>query len=222
MDLAPAEIDDALDVGDPRAPDRIVRLRDLRSFGSLPTQKSWTVDEYMSLGEYGIVDGHTELIDGEILIMPPIGLPHVVCCRNFTVVLQQEWQPPKLLLSQDTFRFAEGWLPEPDLLLLEELGPDKNIASGNPSLVIEIMNSSTRRDLTVKRLRYAQNRVPEYWVADLPRRVLHVFRDPIVDVTEPEFAWRNESILKPEDIATPLCLPDLKIKVGDVIPEGGE
>ncbi len=189
--------------------------------GANPHIKRWTFDEYLKLGP-DFIDGHSELIDGEILIMPPMGLPHVTSRIALTEAVGPHWKQPRVMFIQETIRLNDEWAPEPDISLFEQMPTSHEKSYGAPRLVIEVMLSSTRRDLTVKKLRYAQNGVPEYWVADLPRRVLHVFRDPILDAAEPELAWRDESILKPDDIATPLCLPELKIKVGDVIPQSQE
>jgi hypothetical protein len=43
-----------------------------------PTPRRFTVDEYYRLGETGILtpDERVELIEGEIIQMPPIGSPH--------------------------------------------------------------------------------------------------------------------------------------------------
>ncbi len=43
-----------------------------------PTRRPFTVDEYCAMAEAGILseDERVELIDGEIIIMPPIGEPH--------------------------------------------------------------------------------------------------------------------------------------------------
>ena len=41
------------------------------------TTKTWTVAEYHRLVDEGILDGQpVELLDGEIVIMPPEGEPH--------------------------------------------------------------------------------------------------------------------------------------------------
>ncbi len=42
-----------------------------------PTRKQFTVEEYYKLGELGMLgDGKTELIDGDIIYMAPIGTRH--------------------------------------------------------------------------------------------------------------------------------------------------
>lgn len=44
-------------------------------------------------------------------------------------------------------------------------------------LLIEIANSTPERDTKVKRLLYAQAGIPEYWVFEVGKQVLKVYRD---------------------------------------------
>lgn len=90
-----------------------------------------------------------------------------------------------------------------------------------PRLVIEIMQSSADRDLREKRLRYAQAGVPEYWVVDLTRRLIHVFRDPERQAANADVAWRDVVVAKPGDALSPLCIPSLDLDVTDVLPTSG-
>jgi Uma2 family endonuclease len=45
-------------------------------------------------------------------------------------------------------------------------------------LAIEASNTTLRADMTVKQLMYARSGIPEYWVVNIPNRLLHVFREP--------------------------------------------
>ena len=69
--------------------------------------------------------------------------------------------------------------PEPDIVVgdnpdVESYGTE----SFRPLLVIEVADSSLRYDLSLKSELYARAGIPEYWVVDLPNRVLVVFRNP--------------------------------------------
>lgn len=183
-----------------------------------PRLKRFTFDEFLRLGELDMLTSRAELWDGEILEMPPIGLPHTVCHFDLHTLLGDHWRRPRMILSQSTFRFASGWAPEPDLALLDRVPKRDDADYGVPRLVIEIMQSSDARDLVEKKLRYAQHEVPEYWVADLPRRVMHVFRQPVPDAEHPEAAWQDVAIVKPGGSVSPLCLPELTIVVDEVLP----
>ena len=45
---------------------------------STPTRRRFTVEEYCAMAEAGVLGEHEriELVDGEIVVMPPIGPPH--------------------------------------------------------------------------------------------------------------------------------------------------
>ena len=49
-----------------------------------PMRRQFTVAEYYRMGEAGILteDDRVELIDGEIIQMPPIGDPHAWCVNR--------------------------------------------------------------------------------------------------------------------------------------------
>ncbi len=46
-------------------------------------------------------------------------------------------------------------------------------------LVVEIAETTLTRDMGTKRARYAAAGIPEYWVVDGARSVVHVHREPI-------------------------------------------
>lgn len=72
-------------------------------------------------------------------------------------------------------------LPEPDLLIAKgELGRDYFRLS-HIAIVIEISDTTAARDLGHKRMMYAAQGVPEYWVVQLERRLVHQFWQPTED-----------------------------------------
>jgi Uma2 family endonuclease len=59
---------------------------------------------------------------------------------------------------------------------------------------------------------YARSGIPEYWVVDIPNRLLHVFREPT------ETGYASEMILTPEEEVRPLAAPESAIRVADLLP----
>jgi Uma2 family endonuclease len=108
--------------------------------------------------------------------------------------------------------------PEPDLAVLFETKPDYQVR--HPSgeellLLVEVAESSSRFDLSVKGELYARARVPEYWVLDLGRRVLTVHRRPE--------QGRYQVVLRVsegENVA-PEGRGDLAIPLATLMPAGG-
>ena len=91
---------------------------------------------------------------------------------------------------------------------VESYGTD----SFHPLLVIEVADSSPRYDLSLKSELYARAGIPEYWVVDLPNRVLVVFRDPR------EGAYETRTTHQPGSRIAPVSWPDFEIDVDSLFP----
>jgi Uma2 family endonuclease len=71
--------------------------------------------------------------------------------------------------------------PEPDIAIVQRLGREyleHHPYPENIFWVIEYSDSSLDKDLQTKSNVYAEVKIPEYWVVNLKRRQLVVFRDP--------------------------------------------
>ncbi len=71
--------------------------------------------------------------------------------------------------------------PESDIAIVQRLGREyleHHPYPDNIFWLIEYSESSLEKDLEIKRKIYAQVGIPEYWVVNLKRRQLIVFRDP--------------------------------------------
>lgn len=79
-------------------------------------------------------------------------------------------------------------------------------------LVAEASDSTLRSDLTRKVRQYGSVGIPEYWVVDIPNRLLHVFRSPT------ETGYAEETILTMGDTVCPLAAPDSAVRVIDLLP----
>jgi len=78
--------------------------------------------------------------------------------------------------------------------------------------VVEAADSTLRLDLTAKARQYGSAGIPDYWVVDIPNRLLHVFRGPTPD------GYATETILTPDDEVRPLAAPDAAVRVADLLP----
>ena len=187
----------------------------------LPVKKRFTVREFEYLDDLGMLPQRVELVDGEIVEMPPVNNPHRICRGRFNLALTPAWQPPKFISSQDTHRFADGWCPQPDFALLDEEPVAGALVDPPVRLAIEISDTTLEYDLREKRPRYARAGVPELVIADLNARRLCVFRGPVADAADAEGAWREELVLGPGDRYSPLCISDLNLDPGDVLAGAG-
>jgi Uma2 family endonuclease len=143
-----------------------------------------TVDEYHRMAEVGLLspDDRVELIEGEIIEMPPIGGRHAATVDLLARALIQSVGEAAHVRIQGPIHLGASSEPQPDVSLLKRRAD--SYKSGHPTatdvlLVIEVSESTVRYDLDVKARVYAQHGVEEYWIFDLIENRLHRFRRPI-------------------------------------------
>ena len=157
--------------------------------GLLEDQRLFTADEFEAMAGAGLfADEHVELIQGRITMLLAQG-PHHLGRVNwltmlFTRLLAKAYGPDQDRVAvqvQGTTRISEHDVPEADLALLDA----QRAFSGSPPdperdvyLVVEVADTSLRKDVGEKSRVYAAAGVPLLWVLDVRHRRLHVFRRP--------------------------------------------
>ncbi len=131
-----------------------------------------------------------ELIDGEIITMPPLGAPHSGFTDQSTDALKERVKKDYFVRCQLPIRISRHSEPQPDIAIVLARKDRYTLSHPTPDdvlLIVEISDSSLQTDLNVKRVLYAKAEIPEYWVIDVMERQLHVFRKPWeADYTEHE------------------------------------
>lgn len=144
-----------------------VRVRPLRRF------------EYDLLVEQGAFapDERVQLLEGELVEMSPQGARHA----GLVEALNERLMPALLgryrVRVQLPLGAGEHSEPEPDLAIVPADEP-RDRHPERALLVIEVSDESVRLDLGRKARIYAAAGVPEYWVVDVGRDVVHVHTDP--------------------------------------------
>lgn len=75
--------------------------------------------------------------------------------------------------------------------------------------LIEIADTTIKRDLGLKAELYAVAEVKDYWVLNLATQQLHVFREPQSD------GYQRQTILQNQQTVSPLSFPDCAIRVAE-------
>jgi Uma2 family endonuclease len=167
--------------------------------------------DYLEMIEKGVLgpDDHVELIGGMIVQMAPAGIPH----NGFLIGILELFQPLLARFSiavQGTLAVSEGHVFDPDLMLLRKR-PDrykkKLPSAADVLLVIEAAESSLPRDQKVKLPVFAAAGIPEYWIADLERKVLFIHCEP--EGSTYKVVERRQG----DDIVSPLAAPELSFVV---------
>jgi Uma2 family endonuclease len=179
--------------------------------------RKFTVDEYFRMVEAGVLqeDEKVELIEGEILLMPPMGSDHIWGVSQYAHTFISRAASRFTVQIQSTLRLGENFAPEPDLAVLKFREDRYYLSPPNPSdvlLIIEVADSSLAYDRDVKAHIYGRAPVPETWVLNLPGDCLERFTEP-----GPE-GYAQHTVLRRGDKVRPVSLPDMELAVEDLLP----
>ena len=180
-------------------------------------KRKFTVAEYYRMAEVGILH-HTErveLLDGEIIVMAPIGIPHAAGVRRMERVLHQALGDAAAISVQNPVRLDDHSEPEPDIALLRFREDDYATAHPGPAdtlVAVEVSDSTLAFDREVKSKRYAAAGIPEMWVMNLPGDCLDRLDQP-----GPAGYARHTVFARGENVS-PGALPDLAFAVADLLP----
>ena len=178
-------------------------------------RKLWTRAEYRQLGADGYLqEGRYELVLGEIVQKMGQGRWHIIIGMRIIKILEDVFGFDRLQ-AQSTLPLGENGEPEPDLAVLNqsiEQFTDEEPTEKDTVLVVEVSNTTLAYDLSRKVRQYGNVGIPEYWVIDIPNRLLHVFREPT------ETGYASEAILTTDDEVRPLAAPDKPVRVADLLP----
>lgn len=175
-----------------------------------------TVDEYYEMARIGLLDpdARVELIDGEIVAMAPIGNPHGYVVDELNARLGVVAHGRALVRVQGALRLSNRTELQPDLSLLKLPSAqyrEKQASASDALLVIEVSDTTLRRDLHVKVPLYARHGVPEVWIIDLQKNCVHFHRSLV------DGQYRQVSITSEPDIAYIPGLGDAAIDLARLI-----
>jgi Uma2 family endonuclease len=153
----------------------------------------------MSFEDYLYYDDQTdnryELIDGELALMPPPILLHILIADFLADLFKQEAKRLQLdwyCLKEVGVRtgFRKSRLPDLAIVTkaqVDELRNQVAVFEVSPLLVVEIVSeSSIKQDYRFKRTEYAALEIPEYWIVDPLENTVSVLvlEDGFYEVTE--------------------------------------
>lgn len=178
-------------------------------------RRRFTSDEYRRMAEVGILRGDdgVELIDGEILTMPPIGGPHASAVIRLVRVLAPLVQGRADLSVRSPVRLQDGTEPRPDLALLvpRDEEDETTPTAGEALLLAEVAVGGVAEDRRTMRPRYARCRIPELWIVDLNTRTIVVCRSPAAD------AYASMDTAEPGQVIGIAALPGIEAPVRRIV-----
>lgn len=172
--------------------------------------------EYLALAAQGAFrDERIELLEGVIVKMSPQHNPHASMTAriNRLLVLAIERAGlPYEVSPQLPFEAGQTSVPEPDLAVTDP----RDDGERHPRaayLVVEVAESSLRKDSGVKARIYARARVPEYWIVDVGAREIEVRTEPARGRYTKVKRHGVRAVLRPQQ------LPGVRIPVVEVVQQ---
>jgi Uma2 family endonuclease len=180
----------------------------------------FTVAEYFKMARGGVFgDRRTELINGRIYRMAPQALPHMTCLSKGAKLLMRLALETDWVFRGGTMRIDKYSAPEPDLLWLPVPIGTPLAQWPSPVLLIEISDTSYKKDSGVKLQKYAEHAIPDYWIVNVNEDSVEVYRDPQSRTNLPQDSFYASRQRFTRGQSIPLLLrPDVSIPVADLLP----
>jgi len=170
------------------------------------------------MAEVGILQPNepVELVAGQILRkMSPQKAPHATAITLVRLLLENRLDRRVLVRTQLPITLSDRSEPEPDIAAVVPDVLRYSDRHPNPSdiyFLIEIADSTLKRDCGIKARDYASAEIEDYWVLDLNNRQLRVFREPSTD------GYSNITVLGERDRLAPRQFPNLTLSVAELLP----
>src|SRR6185369_3329090 len=168
--------------------------------------------EYDRLVELGCFqDERIELLEGQLFAMSPPGPGHNDVTIKLNMLFAQAIGKRALVQVQGPFAASDDSEPQADLALL----PSQDYSRAHPErayLLIEVAESSLRRDRLIKAALYARAGVAEYWIVNLADGVIEVHRGPR------NGHYGSVTTHGPGETIRPEAFADIEVSIADILP----
>lgn len=173
----------------------------------------WTLADLDRFTELGILDGDdkVELIGGELVPMAAKGVAHETIRTDLA-----DW----LLGSVSRALRVEqelGWRPddstycEPDIVVFpRKCRPVSTVPPAEVLLLVEVSDTTVKKDTSIKAGLYARLGVREYWVVDAHTRATTVHLEPSAN------GYRRKHKVPPNRALKPTLLNGLALRLADL------
>jgi Uma2 family endonuclease len=154
-------------------------------------------------------DERIELLGGVIVEMSPQVARHEAAIEALTRVLTIALGNRARVRSQLSFAASADSLPEPDVAVVPQA--DGRARPSSAHLVVEVSDSSLRKDRRLKASIYAAAGVPEYWIVNLIDNLVEVYTEPSGT------GYSRVAKSHAGDRISLGAFPDVEISVGDIL-----
>ncbi len=182
---------------------------------AIATSKIVTYEEWLNMPE---TEGKEEVVDGEIIPMPPTKWKHARILHQLQMMLQKQLDPDAVLVLTTVFGLVIRKEPltcrEPDLAVFiakNVIERDGYIYSP-PELLVEVLSPSNNRKYMARKIAdYESIGVPEMWVFAPDSQTIEVLQ--LRDGKLQRIQWVAEGQLRP------LSFPEAVVDVAAIWPD---
>jgi Uma2 family endonuclease len=170
----------------------------------------WSIADYHQMIEAGVLDedDRVELLEGKIVCMSPQRPFHAASVQRSSRLLFKLLGDRAYIRTQLPVTLGNDSEPEPDIAVVRFDGNEysfRHPEAPDIYLLIEVADWTISKDRKQKARIYGKNQVLEYWILDLQKRQVYIFRHP------EDGSYREELILSSDDTATMQAFPDVAI-----------
>jgi Uma2 family endonuclease len=190
----------------------------------VPDDAVWrfSVEQYHELLRAGILtDGDpVELLEGILIAKMTKYPPHTLSTQLTREALEHVLPAGWFVNAQEPVTTLDSE-PEPDITVIR--GRRRDFQNRHPGpqdvgLVVEVADTTLRRDRGRKKRLYARAAIPVYWIVNLNERQVEVYTDPSGPADEPDYRRRQDY---PPDAQMPVVVGGAEVgrlTVGDLLP----
>jgi Uma2 family endonuclease len=161
-----------------------------------------------------------ELIEGKLVVLSPQNAAHANMVEYLSDVLRDLVGSGYRVRVQLPLDLGQTTEPEPDFAVVA--GIARPNASAHPTtalLIVEVSDTTVSYDRRRKGSLYARAGIADYWIVNLVRRQLEVYRAPIPDASRPYgHRYSSRSDLLPGSSVSPLAFPNVTLAIADIFP----
>jgi len=168
------------------------------------------------MAEAGVLseDDRVELLDGEIVQMSPIGIPHASSVDRIAELFRRRLVGRANIRVQGPIVLDRFSQPQPDVSVLALSADFYARAHPRPRdvlLAIEVMSSSRGYDRTLKLPLYARAELREVWLVDLKAQTIEVYTRPALR------GYRAQTTVGRGRVLSPLAFPRMRFRVSEIL-----
>ncbi len=164
----------------------------------LPSDELWrmSVKQYHAMIRAGVLteDDPVELLEGWLVRKMPKNPRHSAAVHAMRRLLERLLGDRYYIEPQDAITLRDSE-PEPDVVVARgnaELFQTRHPGPNDLVLVVEVSDSTLRRDRSTKKRVYAHAGIPLYWIVNLIENQIEIYSEPQPRAKEPDYRLRMD------------------------------